>query len=326
MASFKFKNVYILDTYSIAGPNEIKGSIKNYDQVITDYYFGMKTFEDAEEKMQQACLDNIISKNKLETKVDLVVAGELSNQLAISNDVMAKYQIPYLGCYSACASFNESLIIASNMIDSKKIKNAISLTSSHINVAERQFRYPIEYGAPKIKRSTLTATGAVGVYLSNKESDIKVINATIGEVIDYGISDCLNMGAVMAPAAFTTLKKHLEDFKIDSNYYDLIITGDLGRVGSKIFKELLKENNIKLDNYIDAGSLLFKEEEFAIAGSSGPVTLPLVVFNKILKTKKYHRILLLATGSLHSTTLVNQKKTIPAICHAISLEVEDDLS
>ena len=325
MASYKFKNVFIADSYSIAGPNEVKGSIKDYDQIITDYYFGMKTFEEAEEKMQYACLDNLIKNNKL-NKVDLVVSGELSNQLAISSAVMAKFPIPYLGCYSACASFNKRLIVAANMLDSKKIKNSLVLTSSHINVAERQFRYPIEYGAPKIKRSTLTATGAVGVYLTNYKTKIKVESATIGKVVDYGVSDCLNMGAVMAPAAFTTLKEHLEEFKRDPNYYDVILTGDLGRVGAKIFKELLKVNNIKIDNYIDAGSLLFKEEDFAISGSSGPVTLPLVVFNKILNNRKYKRILLLATGSLHSPTSVNQKKTIPAICHAISLEVEDDLS
>ena len=326
MFSIKYKNVYILDSYSIAGKNEIKGSIKSYDRVIDDYYFDTNTFEDAEVKMQSIAVDNVIKKNKLEDKINLIVAGELSNQLAISNSTMSKYKIPYLGCYSACASFNESLIILANMLDCKKIKYGISLTSSHINVAERQFRYPIEYGAPKIKRSTLTATGSVAVVLTNQKTNIKLTSSTIGEVVDYGISDALNMGAVMAPAAATTLMNHLSDLKIDPSYYDLIITGDLGRVGSKLFIEILKANNIKLNNYIDAGSLLFKEEDFEISGSSGPVTLPLVVFNKILKNTKYKKILLLATGSLHSTTLVNQKKTIPAISHAISLEVENDLS
>lgn len=326
MGSIKYKNVYIEDGYSIAGKNEVKGSIKTYDRVIDDYYFGTATFEDAEVKMQNVAIENLIKKNKLEDKIDLIVAGELSNQLAISNFAMVKWKVPYLGCYSACASFNESLIILANMLDCKKIKYGISLTSSHINVAERQFRYPIEYGAPKIKRSTMTATGCVAALLTNKKTNIRLTSSTIGEVVDYGISDALNMGAVMAPAAATTLMNHLKDLKLDENYYDLIITGDLGRVGSKLFIEILKANNIKLNNYIDAGSLLFKEEDFDISGSSGPVTLPLVVFNKILKNKKYKKILLLATGSLHSTTLVNQKKTIPAISHAVALEVDDDLS
>ena len=208
----------------------------------------------------------------------------------------------------------------SNFLESKKIKNGICLTSSHTEVAERQFRYPIEYGAPRLKRSTMTATGSVGVVLSH-EGKIKITSATIGKSVNYGITDVNNMGAVMAPAAAQTLMEHLKNLKIESNFYDLILTGDLGRTGSKLFLEVLKHNNINLTNYQDAGSMLFKEEHFANSGSSGPVTLPLVVFNKIIQSKKYKKILLLATGALHSPTLVNQHEEIPAISHALSLEV-----
>lgn len=320
MASFKFNNVYIKDWYSIASNNETLGPVKKYNQIIADHYFGEKTFERAEMKMQSTVIDNLLKRNDLQNKIDLLIGGELSNQLSLTNFTLSKYHIPYLGVYSACASFNEALIIMSNFLESKKIKNGICLTSSHTEVAERQFRYPIEYGAPRFKRSTMTATGSVGILVSN-EGKIKVNAATIGESVNYGITDVNNMGAVMAPAAFKTLMKHLKDLKVPANYYDLILTGDLGRTGSKIFLELLRKNNINLSNYQDAGSILFKEDNFENSGSSGPVTLPLVVFNKIIQSKKYKKILLLATGALHSPTLVNQHEEIPAISHAISLEV-----
>ena len=166
----------------------------------------------------------------------------------------------------------------------------------------------------------MTATGSSGVILST-EGKIMVTKATIGSSVNYGISDANNMGAVMAPAAAKTLMAHLKNFKETPDIYDLVLTGDLGRIGSQLFLEILKKNNIKLTNYYDAGSLLFREKDFNNAGSSGPVSLPLVLFNKIIPSKKYKNILLLATGALHSPTLVNQHEEIPSICHAVSLEV-----
>lgn len=320
MASFKYNNVFIKDWYSLASSNETLGPIKKYNQVIPDHYFGEKTFERAEMKMQSTVIDNLIKRNDLQKKIDLLIGGELSNQLALTNFTVSKYNIPYLGVYSACASFNEALIIMSNFLESRKIKTGLCLTSSHTEVAERQFRYPIEYGAPRFKRSTMTATGSVGVILAH-EGKIKVTASTVGCSTNYGITDVNNMGAVMAPAAAETLLKHLKDLKIPANFYDLILTGDLGRTGAKLFLEILKQNNLNLTNYQDAGSMLFKEENFENSGSSGPVTLPLVLFNKIIQSKKYKNILIIATGALHSTTLVNQHEEIPAIAHAVALEV-----
>lgn len=320
MASLKFNNVYIKDWYSIASSNETLGPIKKYNQVIADHYFGEKTFERAEMRMQSTVIDNLIKRNDLQKRIDLLIGGELSNQLSLTNFTASKYNIPYLGVYSACASFNEALIIMSIFLSDRKINNGLCLTSSHTEVAERQFRYPIEYGAPRFKRSTMTATGSVGVILAH-EGKIKINSATIGSSVNYGITDVNNMGAVMAPAAAETLMEHLKDLKISADYYDLILTGDLGRTGSKLFLEILKKNNLNLTNYQDAGSMLFKEKDFENSGSSGPVTLPLVVFNKIIQNKKYKNILLLATGALHSPTLVNQHEEIPAISHAVSLEV-----
>ena len=317
----KFKNVYLNDYYTIVGPLEKNSHLKRLDMVMDDYYIGEKTFEQAEVKMQQIVIDNIIGKNNLNISgIDLLVGGDLTNQIAISNYSAKNYNIPFLGLYSACATFVESLIVASSMVDSGKLKKVIGITSSHNLTAERQFRYPIEYGAPRFKRSTMTATGSVGVILAH-EGKIKINSATIGSSVNYGITDVNNMGAVMVPAAAETLMKHLKDLKISADYYDLILTGDLGRTGSKLSLEILKKNNLNLTNYQDAGSILFKEKDFENSGSSGPVTLPLVVFNKIIQNKKYKNILLLATGALHSPTLVNQHEEIPAISHAVSLEV-----
>ncbi|MDD5836644.1 MAG: stage V sporulation protein AD [bacterium] len=320
MASFKYNNVYIKDWYSIASEKETLSGIKKYNQIINDSYFGEKTYERAEAKMQEVVVDNLIKRNDLCGKIDVMAMGDLSNQLAISNITCSKHNIPYLGCYSACASFNEALIILANMIDAKKIKVGLGLTSSHRNVAERQFRYPIEYGSPRLKRSTLTSTGSVGVILS-LEGKIKVESSTIGCVVNYGITDVNNMGAVMAPAAYDTLKKHLKELKRDISYYDLILTGDLGRVGLNLLKDMLKQDGLEINNLLDAGAILYQEEDFKVSGASGPVTLPLVFFNKIISSKKYHKILLLATGALHSTTTTNQKEEIPSISHAVSLEV-----
>lgn len=319
MASFKYNNVYLSDSYNIVSNLEKNGNIKNYDMVIDDYYFGLKTYEGAEIKMQRTVIDFLLSKKK---NIDLIVGGDLSNQLAITSFMASNYDISYLGSYSACASFNSSLITVASLIESKKIKNGIAITSSHNKVAERQFRYPIEYGAPRVKRSTYTATGSCGVIVTKDKTNVKIESATIGKSIELGVKDALNMGAVMAPAAAKTLKEHLDDLKRNINYYDIILTGDLGIYGSKIFKEILnKKYDIKLKNHIDAGSILYKKEQGLYAGSSGPVTIPLVLFNKVLKEKKYKKILVIATGSLHSLTLVNQHNPIPGIAHAVSLEV-----
>jgi len=319
MASIRFNKVYLDSSYSVVSKLEAAGSIKNYDFIINDYYFGLKTFEGAEVKMQRVVVDYLLEKNK---KIDLIVGGDLSNQLAITSFMAAKYDISYLGSYSACATFNSSIISLGALIDANKIKNGIAITSSHNKVAERQFRYPIEYGAPKAKRSTYTATGSCGTIVTKDKTNIKVESATIGKVVEMGIKDSMNMGAVMAPAAALTLSEHLLDLKRDLSYYDLVLTGDLGIYGSKILKELLAtEYSIKLKNHIDAGSIIYKKEQGLYAGGSGPVCLPLVLFNKVFKEKKYKKILVLATGSLHSQILVNQHKVIPAICHAISLEV-----
>ncbi len=323
MASCKYKNVYLNDYYTVVGPLEKESRLKGYDIALDDFYYNEKTFELAEVKMQNVVIDNILFKNGLKTsEVDLLIGGDLTNQISVTNYSARNYNFPFLGLYAACATFPESLIVGANFIDNMNYKKIITITSSHNLTAEKQFRYPTEYGAPKPHTATFTATGSAATLLSRAESRIKIESSTIGTPVDMGIKDANNLGAVMAPAAASTLLRHLSDLKRDADYYDLILTGDLGCVGGEIFKEYLKRNqNMKLKNHLDAGCELFLKGQDTYAGGSGPVCLPLVLFNRILLSRKYKKILIIGTGALHSPTLVNQKKSIPAIAHAVSLEV-----
>lgn len=313
---FNFKDIYINNWFSVVGPLEKNSKLKNYDIAMSDYYFNEPTAEKAEIKMQNVVL-NYLTKSKTP---NIVVGGDLSNQIVTTNMAIKDRNIPYLGLYSACATSGESLITLASLIDSKKISEGICITSSHNLNAEKEFRFPIEYGAPKPMRSTFTVTGAIGLYLSKTKSNIKIVNGTVGCVIDSYVKDVYNMGGVMAPSAADTLIRHLNLTKTKIEDYDLVVTGDLGLVGEKIFREILKQKNIKLKNYVDAGTIIYNNIKYS--GGSGPVTLPLVFFNNIVHNKKYKKIIYIATGSLHSPVLVNQKNTIPAISHALTIEVE----
>lgn len=323
MASKKFNNVYIKDNFSIVGPLETKGLLKNYDFSMNDYYYGEKTFEQAEIKMQEVVVNSLLEENKLsDSKVDLLIGGDLVNQISISNYSATKYRIPYLGIYSACASYVEELIVGASFLSGKLAKNIVAVTSSHNLNAERQFRYPIEYGAVKKHTTTFTTTGACATLLTSEPTNIKIESCTIGKSLDMGINDSGNMGAIMAPAAAETLKTHLTEMKRNVNYYDLILTGDLGLVGREIFLEMLdKVYDIHLKKYMDAGCEIYTNAQETYAGASGPVALPLVLFERVLSSKKYKKILVIATGSLQSVQLANQKLGIPGIAHAVSLEV-----
>lgn len=323
MASFRFDNVYIKDYFTIVGPKEKDSKLNYYDLSIDDYYYKTKTFEMAEIKMQRVVIENLINNNKLcDRNIDFLIGGDLINQISISSYCAKEFRIPYIGVYSACATFVEELILGSNLIQSKNANNIICVTSSHNLTAERQFRYPSEYGATKPSTATSTATSAVGAILTNEKHHIKLVTGTIGKVIDLGINDVNHMGAVMAPACADTLYEHLKNFNLTSKDYDVILTGDLGCVGIDILKEYYENvYHERIRNVIDAGCEIYLNSQDMYSGGSGPCCLPLVFFCKILKSKKYKKILLLGTGSLHSPVMVNQHQTIPSVCHAISIEV-----
>ena len=328
--TFNYKNVYINNTATITGPYEAKGPLSKYfDKSYNDLYFDEKTWELAESKMITESVDLLLNKvNKTRFDIDVYISGDLLNQIVASNYAAVNLGIPYIGIYGACSTSVLGLIIASNMLDANQVKSCITSTSSHNNAAEKQFRYPVEYGGPKPKTTTFTSTGAASAYLSNSKSGIKVESATLGTVLDSGIKDAYHMGAVMAKAAAKCLYDHLKDTKREVGYYDLILTGELGVYGKEILKEYLKiEYNIVLQNYEDTGVMLYdREKQSVYAGASGPACAPLVtysyIFDKMYK-KELKRVLLIATGALMSTVMVNEKTTIPAVAHAVSLEVAE---
>ena len=326
--SFKYKKVYIENYATVTGPYENEGPLgKYFDKSYKDLYFGTKTWEDAEKKLILDSIKITLKKQQLKNKdIDLFISGDLLNQIVASNYAAEEIKIPYLGIYSACASAVEGLIIGANMIESKQINNCLCTVSSHNNGAEKQFRYPVEYGGPKPLTQTFTVTGSACAYLGRNKKGIRIESATIGTACDYGIKDIYNMGAVMAPAAAETIYKHLKETNRKIDYYDLILTGDLGKYGKAILKQFMEiEYGIKLKNYEDTACMIYDlNKKNLIAGASGPACAPLVtysyIFNKMLN-HKISRVLLVATGALMNSTMVNEKKSIPSIAHAISLEV-----
>lgn len=326
--TFKYNNVYINDTATITGPYEANGPLSKYfDKSYNDLYFNTKSWELAEIKLIEESIDILLNKvGKTKFDVDVLVSGDLLNQIVATNYAASSLGIPLIGIYGACSTSVLGLIIASNMIEAKQIKNAITSTSSHNNAAEKQFRYPVEYGGPKRKTTTFTSTGGASAYLSSNKKGIKIESATLGTVVDLGVTDVYHMGAVMAPAAAKVIYDHLRETKREIGYYDLILTGDLGIYGKDILKDyMLTEYNIELKNYDDCGSMIYDiEKQPVYAGASGPACAPLVtygyVFDKMYK-KEIKRILLVATGALMNTTMVNNKSTIPSVAHAISMEV-----
>ena len=325
--TFSYDNVYINETSTITGPYEKNGPLNHYfDKSYDDLYFGAKTWEQAETKLIEESVDILLDKiNKTKDLINVHIGGDLSNQISSTNYAASYFSIPFLGIYNACASSCEALIIASTLIEKGFVKNAICTSSSHNNAAEKQFRYPVEYGGPKRKTTTFTTTGCASAYLSYDKKGIKIESSTIGKVVDSGTSDVYHMGAVMSKAAADTIKKHLKDLKRDINYYDLVLTGDLGIYGKEILKEYMDiEYGIELNNYDDTACMIFdREKQPVYAGGSGVSCAPLVTYSYIfekMKKGKYKKVFLVATGGLMSPSNVKQKQTIPAIAHAVSLE------
>lgn len=329
--TIKYNNVYIKDTMTICGPYETNGKIGKYiDKKYTkDLYFGEKSFEIAEIKLLKDSVNLLLKRNNLKySDINLLISGDLQNQIAASDYMANDIKIPFLGIFNACATSSEGIIIGANFIESKKIKNCICATSSHNTASEKQFRNPSEYGAPKPKSSTFTVTGAASLLLTNTKTKIKVESSTIGIVNDAKIKDVNNMGAIMAISAIDTIYRHLTDLKRDASYYDLILTGDLGIYGKNIVIDYMKSNyNIDLSkNYDDCGAIIYDTDKQKVvnAGGSGPACSALVCYSYIYQkmlNNELKKVLYVPTGAIFSPTMVFQKETIPSIAHAVSLEV-----
>lgn len=328
----KYNNVYLESTSTVVGPNEHNGPLaRRFDRYYSDMYMHEDSFESAEVHLMKESVDILLDKiNKKKKDIDLFIGGDLQNQITSSCFTAGYLKVPFIGVYSACASNVEGIILASNFIDKGRVNNAMVSVSSHNMVSERQFRNPTEYGAPKPSSATFTSTGGASCFLTNKKTDIKIESSTIGRVIDVDQVDPNNMGAVMAGAAIDTIYHHLKDLKRDVNYYDLIVTGDLGIYGKEILIEYMKkEYNLDFTkNYNDCGVMLYdlKEQKDVQAGGSGPVCSALVVYGDIIpkmRNKELKRVLYVATGALFNPVSVFQKNNILSIAHAVSLEVQE---
>ena len=328
--TFYYKNVYLEDTATVCGPYEKKGPLRKYfDKTYDDLYFGEKSFEKAEIKLVRDALVMIMKKVGITKKdIDVVIGGDTLNQITASTYGANTVGKRFIGIYGACSSSVLVTIIASNFIESSFVNNALCFVSSHNMTSEKQFRYPIEYGALRPNSATFTATGSACCFLTSAKMIVRVECATLGRIIDYHQDNPNDMGRVMAPAAIDTMKRHFQETGRTPNDYDLIVTGDLGKYGVEIVKDYMFQiYQIDLsENYQDCGVMLYDldVQKEVKAGGSGPVCGPLVVYSylfDLLKKKQLKRILFLATGALFSPQLIYQKEKIHSICHAVSLEV-----
>ena len=244
MKTVYFKNKpRILATGTIAGPKECAGVVGKYvDKVLSDDTFGESTYEKAECKMLSFAVSKAIENAGLTEKdMDLLVSGDLLNQIISASFTARDFDFPFLGVYGACSTMAESMAVAAAFIDAGYCKRTVVATGSHFSSAERQYRYPLELGNTRPPQAQWTVTGAGGAVIADTGSPIAVTSATFGKVVDFGITDVNNMGAAMAPAACDTILRHFRDTKKTPKDYDLVVTGDLGALGSRILKDLTWE-------------------------------------------------------------------------------------
>jgi len=327
--SFRFDVPPVIQFWaSVGGKKESEGPLgKYFDYTSKDTYFGQKTWELAEKRMQQLAMQTVISKAELRPQeIDLVVSGDLLNQCIGSSFTLRNMGIPHLGLYGACSTMAEGIIIGAMSVGGGYVNNAIAMTSSHFASSERQYRFPLGYGGQRPPTSQWTVTGAGAVLIGRQNLGVKISGATIGTICDLGVTDANNMGAAMAPAAYETIQTHFRDFGTTPNDYDLIVTGDLGQLGKDLLLLLSQKNGISLGGKLtDCGTLIFDQfQQDVHAGGSGcgcsAVTLCGYLLSK-LKDKKLNKILFCGTGALLSPTSTQQRLSIPGVCHAVVLEV-----
>ena len=313
---------------SIAGQKEASGPLGHtFDETFADDTLGQKSWERAEAKMLERAADLALSKAKVYADgVDVFLGGDLLNQIVSSGYTARQLGIPFLGLYGACSTMAESLLLGAMLIDGGFADTALCATCSHFSTAERQYRFPLELGNQRTPTAQWTVTGA-GATLLGRESPLPLCieSVTIGSVWDLKQTDANNMGAAMAPAAMQTLKSHLDDLHRIPEDYNLIVTGDLGRVGYDLMKLLCRKEGIELDQrYIDCGCEIFDVSQDVHSGGSGcgcsAVSLNGWLLGRMLKGE-IRKMLFLATGALMSPTMSQQGESIPGVAHAVSLEV-----
>jgi len=317
----------ILGFAAVAGKKEGKGPLSgSFDFVSDDDRFGEKSWEKAESAMLRQCFELACGKAGVSGgALDYIFAGDLLNQCCGSAFALRDVAAPYFGLYGACSTMAESLSLAAMAVDAGFARTAAALTSSHFCSAERQFRFPLEYGCVRTPTAQWTVTGAGALILSAGGAGPYVTRVTTGMITDAGITDANNMGAAMAPAAASTLAAHFADTGRGPDYYDLIVTGDLGRLGHELCRELLELEGIAMPaSFTDCGMLIYDAEAQDVhCGGSGCGCSASVLCGRLLRgmaTGEWERILFAAIGALMSPTSSMQGESIPGVCHAVAIE------
>ena len=321
------KPVYILSSAAVVGPKEGEGPLKDtFDKIYDDATFGKDSWEEGESQMLKETIMLAINKAGLEKDdIRYIFAGDLLGQLIATTFGVMDLNIPLFGLYGACSTMGEALALGSMTVHAGYADRVVAAVSSHFGGAEKQFRFPLEYGNQRPMSSTWTVTGSGAFVLTKDQTDVMITGITTGRVVDYGIKDSLNMGACMAPAAADIIYEHLKDFDREPAYYDKIITGDLGTVGKDILCKLLDDQGVDINSvHMDCGMEIYNDiEQDTHAGGSGcgcsAVTLAGKLMNE-LKSGELKRILFVPTGALLSTVSYNEGQTVPGIAHAVVIE------
>lgn len=330
--SIEFDNKPLISaSASVVGQKEGEGPLGEYfDRVIDDPMAGQNTWEEAESEMQRQLVDELLIKSGLQAKeIRYFFAGDLLGQLIATSFGISGFEVPVFGLYGACSTMGEALSLAAMTVSAGYADNVIAMTSSHFGSAEKQFRFPLDYGNQRPLCATWTVTGAGGLILSaSGESDICVSGITTGRIVDYGIQDSFNMGAAMAPAACDVIYNHLMDFERRPEDYDAIYTGDLGSVGQTILIDLMDKRGFDISKvHHDCGVEIYDAgTQDTHAGGSGcgcsAATLSAQILRRI-REGEYSRVLFVPTGALLSAISFNEGKTVPGIAHAVVIEKID---
>jgi len=332
--SWLFQNKPVIAATGVSGgPFEANGKLAaDFDILHDDLWMGQVTYEKAHRVLIEEAVQTALRKGDLRKEdIEFFIAGDLINQITPTSLSARTNQIPYLGIFGACSTSMEGLALASFLINYQGAKHIITGASSHNAAVERQFRYPTEYGGQKPPTAQWSITGAGVALIAENKGDNRLpvtTSATIGQVVDMGLTDPFNMGGAMAPAAAETIAAHFRDLQIEPSYYDLIVTGDLGEIGQSTAYELLGNKGIIIEKekFQDCGLMIYKEDQPVHSGGSGAGCSATVLYGHLLNQMnegKYKRILVVATGALLSPLTFQQNETIPCIAHAVSIEMNE---
>ena len=316
---------------SVAGQKEREGPYGGkFDQVIENELNGENSFEAAERSMLETAVKLCAGKAGCAPgDVQMLLAGDLLNQIISAGFAARNLEIPFYGLYGACSTMSESLSLGGMLADGGFADRLICATCSHFCTAERQYRAPLELGNQRTPTAQWTVTGAGAVMLcggaATQRAQVVLTHTTCGRVIDLGITDQNNMGAAMAPAAADTVAAHLKDMGRSAQDYDLVVTGDLGRLGRDLLLELLAQKGVDApqERFFDCGCEIFSPRQDTHAGGSGCGCAASMLCAHILPelaAGRLRRVLFMATGALLSPTTTMQGESIPGVAHAVVLE------